>query len=215
MKNFIENIDNRVFERDYILDHVLPRLAPYDDRNEAEKNGLWHRLYFGLHMIMEFYVPITPMDCEYVSSYRISVDHIHNLDISGDELFGRSLVNLQKIATVMQMRDILAKFFTDQEVEDTPIPMYIVSNANCLYGAASIFCPDIQDYLVDILGEPFIILPSSVHEVICVPTGVCTDLNEMCGLVQEVNSTMLERREKLSDSVYIYEGGHIGVYDRK
>ena len=58
------------------------------------------------------------------------------------------------------------------------------------------------------LGGDLYILPSSVHEVIVVPA-VVIDPTKAADMVREINQTVVEPREFLSDMVLKYAGGKI------
>ena len=50
------------------------------------------------------------------------------------------------------------------EIEERHIPMYVLTNSQRYYGAASLVYPDVLKKIGDMLQEDFYILPSSVHE---------------------------------------------------
>ena len=54
------------------------------------------------------------------------------------------------------------------------------------------------------LGSPFLLLPSSVHEVLCLPADQgYEDHSVWSDMVREVNDTCLEPQERLSDHAYL------------
>jgi len=60
----------------------------------------------------------------------------------------------------------------------------------------------------DTLGETdFYILPSSIHEVIIIPAIQNNDeeIQQFQEMVKEINATMLDEEEFLSDTVYKYD----------
>ena len=54
------------------------------------------------------------------------------------------------------------------------------------------------------MDSDFYILPSSVHEVILVPTTSKKDLQKMSDMVESVNTSTLLPEEILSDHAYYY-----------
>lgn len=84
------------------------------------------------------------------------------------------------------------------------IPMHVMSNKERFNGAISIcYKGALQDFS-KLIKSDVIILPSSLHEVILLPFEAKTDLNELKGMVYQVNRTQLTREEFLSDNVYLY-----------
>lgn len=83
----------------------------------------------------------------------------------------------------------------------------IVTNEQRIHGAASILYPDVLEQVAERVHGAFYILPSSIHEVIIVPDNGEADAGALVRMVREVNRTVLEPGDKLSDSVYRYEPG--------
>ncbi len=70
-----------------------------------------------------------------------------------------------------------------------------------------IFYPELLKKVYEYLGEPFYILPSSVHEVmICSMVREERSVEELKEMVVSVNTIAVSESEKLADSVYCYDG---------
>lgn len=54
-------------------------------------------------------------------------------------------------------------------------------------------------------GCDFVILPSSVHEVILTPVQEDVELSELVEMVKEINATEVREEDVLSNHVYLYE----------
>ena len=52
----------------------------------------------------------------------------------------------------------------------------------------------------------FFILPSSVHEVILLPTKTKDAMGELSAMVKEINAAEIAREDILSDHAYYYSG---------
>lgn len=89
--------------------------------------------------------------------------------------------------------------------EDVSSMMYVLSNCERIFGAASILYSDAMKELTRKLNKNLIILPSSVHEVILVPDNGLTDKSFYRDMVKEVNDTQVEPEEILSYNVYYYD----------
>lgn len=79
--------------------------------------------------------------------------------------------------------------------------MFVLSNKKNFYGATVLFYPGVMDALYKRLGV-FYILPSSVNKTLIVRRGT----NEPSELLQYVNTDAVLPEEKLTDSVYQYDG---------
>ena len=61
----------------------------------------------------------------------------------------------------------------------------------------------------------FIVLPSSIHEMIVIPDDGKCAIEELSKMVQEVNQTQIEPEERLTDQAYVIEVWKSGFYQRK
>ncbi|SDB14813.1 DUF5688 family protein [Eubacterium oxidoreducens] len=64
------------------------------------------------------------------------------------------------------------------------------------------------DKIAETVHSDLYILPSSIHEVICVSTELTDDLDFLMGMVRTVNGTEVREEEQLSDSVYRYDASN-------
>ncbi|MDE6186451.1 MAG: hypothetical protein K2G39_13645, partial [Lachnospiraceae bacterium] len=79
----------------------------------------------------------------------------------------------------------------EQEVGETKMPMYVLTNKQKLYGAACMLYPGVLKGFAEKINRDFYILPSSVHEVILVPADADTDREALCEIVTEINRTQV------------------------
>ncbi len=88
--------------------------------------------------------------------------------------------------------------------EDFFIPMYTLSNAEAENGAAALCYKGVLDDFVRKIEDDLVILPSSVHETILLPMHKNDDTDRLRDMVYDINRTILDRSEFLSDNVYIF-----------
>ena len=82
-------------------------------------------------------------------------------------------------------------------------------NSHKLNGASAILYPNTLKGLYNKIGS-FYILPSSIHEVICVPDKNA-NLEVLKSTVKDANKTVVSQEEKLSDNVYYFNGEELSV----
>ncbi len=128
-----------------------------------------------------------------------------------DELFKVAYENTRKkcvsftIAEVFRTREEWEYLPNVVKAEIENSPMIIISNEDKNYGAS---CLVHTDFLEEVSQKYFenqnmIIIPSSIHECICLPYDM--DLNLVKSMVCEVNATELEPDEILSNEVFIFD----------
>ncbi len=120
------------------------------------------------------------------------------LKISGvekEDLIDASLYNTQKkflprfdsISAVLEMSEL------------TDIPMYVLTNDKQTFGAGVILYDGMYEKISRIVGD-FIIIPSSLHETIIVPS--VFDCPYITKMIREVNETVVAPDEVLSNRPY-------------
>lgn len=107
------------------------------------------------------------------------------------------------IRDLMESNEALSRLLPLLERDATP-PLYVLTNETQLGGAACMLYPSLLAEFSNSVGKDLYILPSSIHEVLLLPTDTrCAD-KELCALVRSVNSEQLPLTQQLSDTVYFY-----------
>ena len=157
-----------------------------------------------------------------VQSVEISNPMLEMWGVSLDELHETALANhMEYRQTVMySMEELIGYRIPEMEepadlLEGThPIPspqisvgkpMYVLTNREQTHGAACIFDKETMARVAAKLGGNFFLLPSSVHEILAVPDDGQIDYRELSETVYDINRTIVEPREFLSDKVQYYD----------
>ena len=86
------------------------------------------------------------------------------------------------------------------------VPMYILTNEQLIFGAATLFYPGMMDQIAEKIKDSFYVLPSSVHEQLIVPAAfVEEDSRYLDDMVEEVNYSVVDPHERLTDHAYHYD----------
>ncbi len=83
--------------------------------------------------------------------------------------------------------------------------MYVLSNEQKCYGAKFLLDTDRMDEIAKQLNGDFIILPSSVNEVIIMPNADTLDREMFEQMIHQVNTNEVPDKDILSDHVYCYD----------
>ena len=143
-----------------------------------------------------------------VSTISITNSIFQTWDISLAQLHEIALKNMMRLqkSTLQSIHDVLCKLIGMSEnvfTESLPAPdMYILRNS-IINGATALLDIPFMNSIYEQLGN-FYILPSSIHEVIVIPSVdeiMPIDLIEM---VYEANETQVSDNAILSNHVYIY-----------
>lgn len=91
--------------------------------------------------------------------------------------------------------------------EAADVKMYVLTNRSRVFGAAEILDGDTLRGISEKLAGDFVVLPSSIHETIIIPSEEAPGYPELAGMVRGVNATQVDAGERLSDHVYRYDRG--------
>lgn len=91
--------------------------------------------------------------------------------------------------------------------------LYVLGTEDGHFGAVVLGYPGELKKTAQFLGEGFYILPSSVHEVLILPDSKASDIKpeELQQMVAEINQTQVQENERLSNSVYHFDGEKLKV----
>lgn len=181
-----------------IMDKVCIRLINRKENKELLKE-IPYEVFYDLAVILV--IELSPE-----ASIKVTNNLLSTWDISFNELYEIAKANTERLHpySIKDMSEIMAEI-VGVPVEEVPsIGLHVVTNNRKTFGATCLLYEGILDKIADMLEGNFVILPSSLHEVIVhsVMPGVSIEhLNET---VREVNNNEVPKEDVLSDHVYLY-----------
>jgi hypothetical protein len=177
-------------------------------KNEEMLKTVPHREFLDLSLV--YSVDYPNKETGEVGSIKVTNEHAEMWNVDEEELFRQAKENMERHnGTVMES---LEKFFKEMTGNEMPlvngnerIPLYILTNKQKRNGAVEMMNDKALEEAFKVLGKDFMIIPSSIHEVLLLP--VEEDRNYMGSLaemVQQVNDKDLPLNEILSYHVYRY-----------
>lgn len=152
---------------------------------------------------------------EGTGSILLNNDHLKLFGIDQREIHDQAVRNMPKILPPKfeNMNDIIAELMGEdvelfEEMAGENM-MWVLSNDRRMQGAAYMFDEEVMSSIAEKLGGDFIVLPSSLHEVIIIKEADIMveeniDLEFIQRMVSEVNESQVEPDEVLSDAIYRY-----------
>lgn len=150
-------------------------------------------------------------------SYVVEKSHILHWGVPQNEIF--------KIAEQNAEKDYMARYMVEEIAEITGTPLdvmkaqlqgrwkeqVVASTVDKMYGASAMFSDATLKKVAELLEtDVFYILPSSVHEIICVPAN--DDIDAFTEMVRDINKgVVIDDKDVLSDNVYICKNGVVSV----
>ncbi len=156
-----------------------------------------------LDLAIVFYV-LVEADSDQVKVMRIQDAHLKMWGITKEQLFATACQMTHRLlpASFRNMREVIETYLPGAgRAED---PLYVLTNRMQLHGAAAILYPGQLQAIREQLGENFYVLPSSVHEVLVLPVSRALDKGTLRGIVRDINRTVVDPEDVLSDQVYDY-----------
>ncbi len=180
-------------------------------RNEEYLKNKVFRQYLDMAVVPFFVVSTNE---EGIGSVAITEDLLKSWGITEEELWEKIVpekpVFKDMLSVLMGFSEELA--IDPEDLKDADCPMFVLTNESKLNGAALITSGDVQKFIFTSLGEKnYYVLPSSVHEVIIVPESEDVNPSALLDMVIEVNSTQVMPQDKLTDSVYYYDGNELKI----
>ncbi|MCR5201909.1 MAG: DUF5688 family protein [Lachnospiraceae bacterium] len=197
-----------------VKDKIVMRLVS-KDKNEKLLSECPNVDFLDLSII--FYV-VVEYRKEDMACLRVNNEILKAWDIPLKKLYKRAFKNTQKMfkGKVVRINDMLKASFNkhpgcpieDEELKallnDEEINMFVITNENNINGACMFLYDEVRDKLKEIFDNSFYILPSSIHEVIAVKKDSNDKIDELLQIVREINRTVVDKEEFLSDNIYEY-----------
>lgn len=175
------------------------------EKNKELLSRTPHREIEDMSLVYRVGVNMTAND---KGSFVISDEILERSGLSEEELYEIAMENSPRnrpirIAPIATMiGEVLGE---DSFPDQSPVPMYVVSNETGFHGASVLFYPGVFDRCSDIMNGNFFVIPSSIHETIIVPDDGLQNISALKQMVSEVNDTCLSPDERLSYNVYHYD----------
>jgi len=155
------------------------------------------------------------------ASFVVHNDMAANLKLTPEEILqiGQANIDAQTFdVTPMSeiLREMLVNDGMDPELVDMMMPlgndepMLVMSSQSRVHGANALLSEKALNEAYEKLGE-YIVLPSSIHEVICVPANSNMSEADLRAMVREVNMTEVSPRDFLSDNIMKYDGQKLSL----
>lgn len=215
LENYEENKTTQSIDIRFYTDfknmrsHLAFKLIHYEKNRELLRD-VPHIRYLDLAVV--FYCMI-PIECSIGNAtILIHNSHMEYWNITKEELYSIARENARSILKprLCHMNRILqdltgnSSYPTVVVPEDPLYPMYVLTNSQNMFGAACVLYDGLLKSYAKQFQMDFYILPSSIHEVILIPSRDKHDLERFSDMVAEVNETQLEPEDILSDHAYYY-----------
>lgn len=187
---------------------IYPKLINAEQNKELLEK-IPHRNFMDLAVV--YYAVARDHSRENIGTILIHNGHMEIWEQEEENLYQTAMMNMcaDGEADFTDIKTIVERMtgitFTKGDGNDSrDTDMYVLTNSRRLFGAAEILDKKTLRIIADQIGDAFIVLPSSVHETVVLPSKDETEYEELAHMVQGINKSQVEAEERLSDHVYVY-----------
>lgn len=198
------NVDvSRITDYEFVKPLLRARLY-----NKATKAEVFRKVKDFDDLIIVPYIELqnfTGNDGE-TGAIKVTEQLLNNWGVTKRNVIDTALKNSSDEYTLQSMESVMMSIMTGREAEPieevgTNPQMIVLSNRNKCFGAISALI--LKKRLQSIFPNGYVVLPSSVHEVIVTPyTPGCEEA--LNGMVQEVNVSEVQPEEILGSKAYVF-----------
>ncbi len=193
------------YDFDSLSDRIVFRLVN-TRLNQELLADVPHMDYLDLSIL--FYYLLDTDDDDFSASILIHNTHMNYWNVTAEDLYAKAIENTPRLLhyKLSDMGSIIAELSkkSDLEIEESFYPMYVLSNNRTLYGACCILYQNLLSHFSEHIHGDFYVIPSSIHEVILLPTSAVDQEDDLNDIIRQVNQNEVSPEEILSDHVYRY-----------
>lgn len=194
---------------DIIKSHVYAKLINAD-RNREQLSMIPYRLFLDLAVV--YYIEVNNSENQETGMILINGHHMSVWGQNERTLYQTALINMRLCHSLVfeNIQNILKSFVPEGpgllEGRGSLFDMgaYVLTNCRKYYGASQILDKNTLKKISDKIKGDYILLPSSVHEIIILASGRKIEYGVLADMVREINATEVSAEEYLSDHVYVY-----------
>ena len=146
----------------------------------------------------------------FLKELGVPLEWLHADALAAEASRGAALYHMNETMDMLLLgsepRNLLTSGKVPGDMLEPPVEMYVLTNNRQFFGASVLLQEEVLRRAGEVLGGDYVVLPSSVHEVILVPAaGVGMTPEECRQMVREINDTVVKPEERLSDKVKYYD----------
>lgn len=144
------------------------------------------------------------------ASFLVTSEMARQMKLTPEEVLqiGKKSIDQQDFK-IRTMQEIIAEMMGDTFMDAFPPldgpPMIVLTNERGVQGANALLSEKALAEVERRIGS-YVVLPSSLHEVICIPIDEKMDPDTLRSMVREVNLGQVAPEERLSDEVFMCDG---------
>lgn len=180
------------------------------EQNKEQLGTIPHRPFLDLAAV--YYAVAGDFGIQGTSTVLIRNEHMERWGQDEDALYQAAMSNMRSDGKpdFKSMKDVIKDILPDaadlieEREHGLDSGMYVLTNLRKCFGASELLDKNTLLMIADKVRDGFIVLPSSLHEVIILDPNNAAEYEELAEMVKEVNDTQVSEEERLSYHVYVY-----------
>lgn len=178
------------------------------DKNRELLSSVPHQIVEDLAVV---YRCVLDEDTDRYGSILVNNDHLKYWNIDSEMLHEQAEKSMKQLMPYeFHSMDYVIADMMGSPIEESQASMensfmFVLSNSKKWQGASYMFCPDVLEAVSKELGGNYLILPSSIHELVLIREEKEREIQDLKDIVYDVNQSQVDEEERLSNEVYRYD----------
>lgn len=208
---FIRDTDQLYFDRDNAEEKIFLRLVNYAKNRKLLETCPHERVE---DLAVTYHYIVSNDIRQGLSTIRIDYSNMEYFNLTEESLKQHAVKNTERLfpATFEKIEYLLKSYLQSHLPKGHEnvfpffggIPMYVLTTDSRINGAACLLYRGMLERIRKSIGSDFYIIPSSINEVLIVPTGTGMDEDSLNNMLRSVNKEEVPDTEILSDNIYRY-----------
>lgn len=191
-----------IFNYSSAKNHIQARLVNTEKNAELLEN-IPHRNICDLSVV--YYIQVL-LETGRSGGTLINNFHLSRWNVTESDLYEQAKENMKNDGLLLNLFTLVPITVASENsiYAENKDFIYILTNKNKLLGAIQILNKEFMHHVKSVIQKDFLIIPSSTHELILLPSSVRVDKAELSEILSYNNATLNLPDENLSNHIYHY-----------
>lgn len=194
-------ISDEEFKEVFVAENIMGRLINKNVDREW-LSGIPHRTFLDMYIIYQVDISVFFNQPDYVQTAIIDNDVANMMSMREDDLYLAALTNGNRDAYVANIKEFIG--LGDEVYDPLEDDLLIITNRNNRFGAFSICCSQVLLSVAERIGDDFIILPGSIHDMCAAKIFPDMDFEYIKRTAADVSHMIQSDEDFLTENIYIY-----------
>ena len=197
----MRTISNEEFKEIFVAENIMGRLINKNVNREWLSEHP-HRTFLDMYIIYQVDISALFDQPDYIQTVIIDNDLTNMMGMHEYDLYLAALMNGNRDAYVTNLKEFIG--LGDEVYDPLENDLLIITGKNHRFGAFSICCSQVLASVAERIGDDFIILPGSIHDMYAAKLFPGMDLEYTKRMAADVSHMIQSDEYFLTENIYIY-----------